>query len=111
MRLTERLKAALSLANLTLEGQSIAVTASFGVDIYRAREHLSLGDFIKRADSLLLEAKAQGRDTIVHGESEALSPATEITLAERKRIFPSLKRYGEQSASNYADETVLPDQR
>jgi len=63
MVIAERIRAALANAQVTHEGQPIAITVSIGVAAYRAGETLS--QWLARADSALYEAKHAGRNQCV----------------------------------------------
>jgi diguanylate cyclase (GGDEF)-like protein len=99
LRLAERLRLAIAQAVLKLEGRVLTVTASFGVDVYAASERLSAAAFLKRADELLLEAKAKGRNTLRHRDCQGAPVSTAVTPAEREQIFPRMKK-------TYAPEEV-----
>jgi diguanylate cyclase (GGDEF)-like protein len=89
MRTAERLRALLAESKFDAEGQPVRLTASFGVDTYSAEEQLAADDFIKRADQLLLEAKAEGRNRVCQRSLEAAEPLTEITAEERAMLYVS----------------------
>jgi diguanylate cyclase (GGDEF)-like protein len=91
IRMAERLRLAMEQAELKLEGDRIALTASFGVYTYRGREDLSAEEFIKRADSFLLEAKARGRNRVCCEETRLEVGVTEITVQEREALLKADK--------------------
>jgi diguanylate cyclase (GGDEF)-like protein len=91
MRTAERLRLALELSKLELDGDRVALTASFGVHTYKGREDLSTEEFIKRADSFLLEAKARGRNRVCCEETRLEVGATEITAQEREALLTAGK--------------------
>ena len=60
----ERLRAAISEAAFTVEGEPVPMTASFGVAAYEAGDN-SIADVFKRADDGLYKAKAAGRNKVI----------------------------------------------
>jgi diguanylate cyclase (GGDEF)-like protein len=109
MKLARRLKSCLHHASLELEGETVSITASFGVDIYSGEEDLDPSAFLKRADKYLLEAKARGRNRVWHGDRRRL--ITTVTLQEREQLFPGMKASGKDHAQNQKTAAVLPHQR
>jgi diguanylate cyclase (GGDEF)-like protein len=91
MRTAERLRLAMEQANLELEGDRVALTASFGVYTYKGREDLTVEGFVKRADSFLLEAKARGRNRVCCEETQLEVGVTEITAQEREALLTAGK--------------------
>jgi len=89
VRLAERLRVAIMNSPLEYEGVSVPLQASFGVDVYRMGENASVTveEFIRRTDGFLLQAKAQGRNTVCCRDVDAGRPATEITAKERAALF------------------------
>jgi len=63
MAVAERIRVALAEQPLMYEGQTIGVTVSIGVAVYRADETLS--QWLTRADGALYEAKHGGRNRVV----------------------------------------------
>ena len=60
--LAERLAQQVRAQPVLIQGQPLRVTASFGVAQYHPGERLQ--DFLERADQMLYQAKAQGRDRV-----------------------------------------------
>ncbi|MEN6484847.1 MAG: GGDEF domain-containing protein [Syntrophobacteraceae bacterium] len=88
IRTAERLRYLLAASVVEWEGKEIRFTASFGVDVFRARDRFSLDDFLKKADECLLEAKRRGRNRVFYPMSETtVSPPTEVTVEERASLF------------------------
>ena len=88
IRTAERLRYTLAASVVTLEGEEVRLTASFGVDVFKARDTLSVDDFLKRADECLLEAKRRGRNRVFYPESMmTTAPPTEVTTEERASLF------------------------
>jgi len=83
----ERLRRVLESAPFEHEGQTIPLTASFGVDVYDGDRDLAANELIAGADGFLLDAKASGRNRVV---SRAL-PRTEVDVEERAALQASLR--------------------
>ncbi len=83
----ERLRASLSAVPVLLDGHSVTVTASFGVDVYGAKENLPADDFIKKADRFLRDAKAKGRNCVCYEESKLAHVPSQVTREERAALF------------------------
>lgn len=87
VRVAERLREKLEISPLPLNPGELPLTASFGVDVFRANEELSPETFVERTDGFLLAAKNQGRNRVCYEESKVLRPATEVTPDERIAFF------------------------
>jgi diguanylate cyclase (GGDEF)-like protein len=61
-----RLRHLIENASFEVDGAPIRLTASFGVDVYRKDDQSTAREFIDRADSLLYEAKTEGRNKVRH---------------------------------------------
>ncbi len=86
--MAERLRAALADAPMVSSGgDTIAITASFGVEVFKARDKMSPDQFIQGADRFLLEAKAKGRNCVCFEERKAKQPPSEVTREERAALF------------------------
>lgn len=83
----ERLRRALEKSPTVVGKESLRVSASFGVDVYRGRIRLSPDAFIQRADRFLLDAKAQGRNRVCYDRKKARGVPTEVTHEERRALF------------------------
>jgi two-component system cell cycle response regulator len=111
LKLAKRLQTCLRGASLEHEGETVSVTASFGVDAYTGREDLVPSAFLNRADLSLMKAKAQGRNQVRHGEGAPPVTITVITREERELMLPALKTYGKKRTSHQATAADLSDQR
>ncbi|HSG95077.1 MAG TPA: GGDEF domain-containing protein, partial [Afifellaceae bacterium] len=60
----ERLRAAISEADIAVEGEPAPITASFGVAAFEASDE-TIADVFKRADEALYKAKAAGRNKVI----------------------------------------------
>ena len=87
MRVAKRLQATMENSPVVLNGRKVALTASFGVDTYTAREDLTVRAFLKRADRYLLEAKVKGRNRICCQQPAITKPTPEVTMDERSALF------------------------
>lgn len=87
VRAAERLRAAIADAPLDLGNTHVTLTASFGVDVYTAKETLEPKEFISRADESLFHAKETGRNCVRYS-GEGVEPAsTELSREEREALF------------------------
>ncbi len=64
-KLAERLRQRLAEAPISVEGNEIAATASFGVAVFEDSNRPRLEDLVHQADETLYEAKKQGRNRVV----------------------------------------------
>jgi diguanylate cyclase (GGDEF)-like protein len=83
----ERLRSVLANTPAVIDGRDISLTASFGVEVFSAKDNLSAHDLIKRADDFLREAKAKGRNRVCYEEDKVTSVPTEVTKEERAALF------------------------
>jgi len=67
--IAERLRQKISDASVNVDGNTIAVTASFGVACYPAPVTKDMNDLLKAADAALYQAKAGGRNRVVIARS------------------------------------------
>lgn len=63
--IAERLRQKISEASVTVDGNTIAVTASLGVACYPAPDINDMNDLLKAADTALYQAKDGGRNQVV----------------------------------------------
>lgn len=87
VRVAERLREKLEQAPIQLNSGRLHLTASFGVDVYRASDDLSAEAFVEKTDRFLLEAKGMGRNRVCFEKSKVAKPATEVTTDERIAFF------------------------
>ena len=71
----ERIRARIQESPVPLKTGELNLTASIGLDTYRADSTESADEFIARTDALLYKAKQTGRNKVVHGTTnfEALN--------------------------------------
>jgi diguanylate cyclase (GGDEF)-like protein len=82
----ERLRQGLEESPVSLEGDRVVLTASFGVEAFAGTEKLSARGLIKRADRFLLKAKEDGRNCVRCDEERFTRSSTEVTSAERQAL-------------------------
>lgn len=82
-----RLRTSLANAPLVEEGVEIHLTASFGVEVYKATDTFSADEFLKRADMYLRQAKAEGRNCVRSMEDSFPGGETEVLSEERVALF------------------------
>ncbi len=83
----ERLRAGLEGHPLSVEGERIVLTASFGVDCYRGGGNSTTREFLVRADRALLAAKAGGRNRVCLDEGRLGAAPTEVSREEREALI------------------------
>jgi diguanylate cyclase (GGDEF)-like protein len=69
-RVAERLRASIEASRVEVEGQSIQVTASFGVACYPCDGISDVDSLLKAADTALYEAKHAGRNRVVTAQKQ-----------------------------------------
>jgi diguanylate cyclase (GGDEF)-like protein len=84
VRVAERIRADLESFPLQTETDTIPLTASLGVELYRAGMQISTEELIHLADGYLYQAKQEGRNRVAH---PTLPPSTEVTADERAALF------------------------
>ena len=80
--LAERIRKAIQELPMVLEGKHVPITTSIGAVLWDGEE--SGQDLLKRADRLLYEAKANGRNRVITGKD---IPSRHAAGAPRKPIF------------------------
>ena len=93
-RAAERLRFSIEKSPLKMDGQTVYLTASLGVDTYRGRKDLTASAFIEQVDRFLLESKEGGRNRISYDKSRTIVTPTEITDQEREALYNN-RRSGE----------------
>ncbi len=84
----ERLRETLVLTPLTHEGvEPIPITASLGVDEFRAHHSDTPQGFIERTDAWLYQAKHAGRNKVTHPPLAGASPSTTVSVEEKDALF------------------------
>ena len=88
-RIAERLRENIRSNPVPFGENSIKITASFGVAVFRFGDECTLGEFLNKADRLLYEAKNTGRDRICAEEPDAVVIPDEVTVGEKAALFSS----------------------
>lgn len=83
-QVAERLRCLIAEQPLQLDGENVHISASLGVDVYRARSDESQEAFVERVDQLLYQAKHSGRNRVCSGKPQL--PATQISAAEKDAL-------------------------
>ena len=84
IEVAERIRSSIAATPLEIGGEELMLSASLGVEIFRADMQLSADEFIHLADGYLYQAKQEGRDRVSH---PSLPDATAITADERAAMF------------------------
>lgn len=83
-----RIREIIEITGLRLNAETISITASLGVDEYRAHHTDSPEGFIERVDSWLYQAKHLGRNRVLHPDlNTAGKVATKVTPDEKDALF------------------------
>lgn len=69
VNLAERLRRNIADIRLTIAGEQVQITASFGVDCFTEHEIIDATGFVARTDALLYSAKEAGRNCVRHAPS------------------------------------------
>ncbi|MGC9021939.1 MAG: GGDEF domain-containing protein [Dissulfurimicrobium sp.] len=84
----QRLRQALAVSPVDVNGSIISLTASFGVEVFgHANEFSSPEAFIKSADEMLLAAKREGRDRVCFREMRKVMNETALGVDEKKALM------------------------
>lgn len=86
--LGERLREGIAAIRLLSDGQRISLSVSIGVDYCSPSDHLTPDQAIARADTYLLQAKAQGKNRVCHAPFAAVKAAG-TTKDERDALLES----------------------
>ena len=89
--ITERLQESIRCSQVTFGTETVRVTASFGVAVFRFTDECTVGAFLNRADRLLYEAKGLGRDRLCAEEPPPVSVLDEVTADEKAALFSSME--------------------
>lgn len=87
--IAERLREITRSNPVTFGTQTVSITASFGIAVFRFTDECTVGAFLNRADRLLYEAKNLGRDRICVEEPAPVFMPDEVTAGEKAALFSS----------------------
>jgi diguanylate cyclase (GGDEF)-like protein len=87
--IAERLREITRCNSLTFGTETVRITASFGIAVFRFTDECTVGAFLNRADRLLYEAKNLGRDRVCAEEPAPVFMADEVTADEKAALFSS----------------------
>lgn len=84
IKVAERIRATIETSVISTDAGVIPVTASLGVDVYRADQNEAPEAFISRADGFLYAAKSSGRNQVGHPPKPK---AAVVSHDERDALF------------------------
>ena len=89
--ITERLQESIRCSQVTFGTETVRVTASFGVAVFRFNDECTVGAFLNRADRILYEAKNLGRDRLCAEKPSPLFMPDEVTASEKAALFSAME--------------------
>ncbi|WP_338109478.1 GGDEF domain-containing protein [Pseudomaricurvus alkylphenolicus] len=103
-QVAERLRHLIESTPLAVkEGVWIDLTASMGVDVYAATHDENQEEFIQRVDTLLYQAKNNGRNQVCTGERRDMQPTTTVSNDEKDALFGLFGDYGDDEEAYSED--------
>ncbi len=84
IHVAERLRSSIEAQPLEIDGKTIPLSASFGVEHYRSGIDLTVDEFIHLTDGYLYQAKQNGRNQIAHPR---VQPQTEVSVDEKAALW------------------------
>lgn len=90
IKIADRLRETLSENPVLLHNESVTLTASFGVSVFRSNDGYSVGEFLDRTDGFLYQAKSTGRNKVCSEEAPPLFAPDEVTAEEKGGLFAPL---------------------
>ncbi|HSC66401.1 MAG TPA: GGDEF domain-containing protein [Cellvibrio sp.] len=87
INVAERLREVIANTPLVVEYESITITASIGVDEFRAIHNDSPGEFVERVDTWLYQAKNAGRNCVHSPPLGMTNKSTTVTPEEKDALF------------------------
>ena len=88
----ERVRLWLEQTRLDFEGDTIYLTASFGVGVYTKEKEMSLETFVDSVDQYLYQAKQQGRNQVCHADYSEVKSETSVSAEEKTALFEVQKK-------------------
>ncbi|WP_101758143.1 GGDEF domain-containing protein [Oceanicoccus sp. KOV_DT_Chl] len=86
MQVAERIREQVAATPVLIDGKTLQLTASLGVDIYTFMHDEAPEQFVDRADSCLYQAKQQGRNRVCHGGLDMGSAESAVSREERELL-------------------------
>lgn len=87
VNVAERVRLWLEKTAVNYEGDSINLTASFGVGVYNKDKILSIEEFVDSVDQFLYQAKQQGRNRVCHADYASVKSETSVSSEEKAALF------------------------
>ncbi|AFV00734.1 GGDEF domain-containing protein [Simiduia agarivorans] len=81
----ERIRSLIESSPVPLAKGELRLTASIGIDTYRSEDQDTPDAFVARTDALLYQAKAEGRNRVVHGVAD-LTTEAKISADEKAAL-------------------------
>jgi diguanylate cyclase (GGDEF)-like protein len=82
-----RLRTAIAASPVMVEGEPLFVTASMGVSVFLRNSHFSAAAFVQQVDSLLYQAKAEGRNRVAHPDLDSMKPKGQVGIEEKAALY------------------------
>ncbi len=89
VRIAERLSDNIRYSPVLFENESLTLTASFGVAVFHSSDESTAGEFLKRADQLLYDAKSSGRNRISSEPYGPMYQPDEVSVDEKRALTSS----------------------
>ena len=87
--IAERLQEGIRRNQFAFGTETVQITASFGVAVFRFTDESTVGEFLNKADRLLYEAKNLGRNRLCAEEPVPVFMSDEVTASEKAALFSS----------------------
>jgi diguanylate cyclase (GGDEF)-like protein len=87
VQVAERLREHIEQLRFEAGGESLRISASFGVAVLRGTEVSDVSSLVQAADEMLYQAKAQGRNRVCHPPLIAETPETQVTRDEKRALL------------------------
>ena len=88
IQVAERIREMLENSPLFIQdAQEINLTASFGIELFRFGDSSDAKQLVRKADQLLYEAKASGRNQVCFGTQEQDASAAAVSEEEKDTLF------------------------
>jgi diguanylate cyclase (GGDEF)-like protein len=87
--IAERLQEGIRRNQFAFGTETVQITASFGVAVFRFTDESTVGEFLNKADRLLYEAKNLGRNRLCAEELVPVFMSDEVTAGEKAALFSS----------------------